>query len=64
MSSSTVVQYVRKADKAGLGWPLSADLDDSAIEALLFPAEPPKTTDRPFPVMSELRLELQTKGVK
>jgi len=53
MSPSTVVEYVRKAEATGLSWPLPADLDDSAIEALLFPAEPPKATDRPFPVMAE-----------
>jgi transposase len=63
VSPSTVVDYVRKAETAGLSWPLPDDLDDSAIEALLFPAEPPKTPDRPLPVMAELRLDLQTKGV-
>jgi len=63
VSPSTVVEYIRKAEAAGLNWPLSEDLDDSAIEAQLFPSEPPKTSDRPFPVMAELRQELQTKGV-
>ena len=63
VSPSTVVEYVRKTEAAGLSWPLPDDLDDTAIEAFLFPAEPPKTPDRPFPVMAELRQELQTKGV-
>src|SRR4030066_300245 len=63
MSPSTVVEYVRKAETAGLKWPLPEDLDDTAVEALLFPIELPRTTDRPLPVMAELRLELQIKGV-
>ena len=63
VSSSTVVEYVRKAETAGLNWPLPEHLDDTAIEVLLFPVEAPKLTDRPLPVMAELRKELQTKGV-
>lgn len=63
MSPSTVVEYVRKAEATGLKWPLPEDLDDTAVEALLFPIEPPKLTDRPLPVMAELRRELQSKGV-
>ena len=63
VSPSTVVDYVRKAEAAGLSWPLPEDLDDSALEALLFPLESPRTPDRPLPVMAELRLDLQTKGV-
>jgi transposase len=63
VSSSTVVEYVRKAEAAGLNWPLPEHLDDTAIEVLLFPVEAPKLTDRPLPVMAELRKELQTKGV-
>ena len=63
MSPSTVVEYIRKADTAGVSWPLPEDLDDTALEALLFPIEPPSLTDRPLPVMAELRQELQSKGV-
>lgn len=63
VSPSTVVEYLRKTEAAGLGWPLPEDLDDNAIEALLFPIEVPKLTDRPLPVMAELRKELQIKGV-
>lgn len=63
VSPSTVVEYVRKAEAAGLTWPLPEHLDDAAIEALLFPSETPKLTNRPLPVMAELRKELQSKGV-
>ena len=62
VSPSTVVEYVRKAEGVGLRWPLPEDLDDTAIESLLFQAEP-KTSGRPLPVMAELRKELQVKGV-
>lgn len=63
VSPSTVVEYVRKAEAAGLTWPLPEHLDDTAIELLLFPSEAPRLTDRPLPVMAELRKELQSKGV-
>lgn len=63
VSPSTVVEYVRKAEAAGLNWPLPEHMDDTAIEALLFPVEAPKLTDRPLPAMAELRKELQVKGV-
>ena len=36
----TVSDYLRRAESAGLSWPLPADLDDSRLERLLFPAAP------------------------
>lgn len=33
----TVSEYVRRAARAGLGWPLPEELDDAALEAKLFP---------------------------
>ena len=38
IARSTVRDYVSRAEKAGLSWPLASDLDDSRLEALLFPA--------------------------
>ena len=35
---STVTEYLERFTKAGLTWPLPADLDDSTLEHLLFPA--------------------------
>jgi transposase len=63
VSSSTVVEYVRKAEAAGLRWPLPEELDDTSIEALLFPVESPRLQGRPMPEMAEVRKELQNKGV-
>ena len=37
IARSTVRDYVSRAEKAGLSWPLASDLDDSRLEALLFP---------------------------
>jgi transposase len=36
----TVSEYLRRAEEAGLSWPLPADLDDSRLERLLFPPPP------------------------
>jgi hypothetical protein len=33
----TVYEYLARAEGAGLSWPLPADLDESALEAKLFP---------------------------
>ena len=38
---SSVDEYVRRASAAGLTWPLPPDLDDAALEAVLFPPTPP-----------------------
>ena len=37
VSPSTVVDYVRRAAEAGLGWPLPDGLDEASLEARLFP---------------------------
>ena len=52
VSPSTVVDYIRRAEGAGLAWPLPDDMDDTTLEALLFPPEPPqKTFCRPMPCL-------------
>lgn len=38
---TTVADHVRRAKVAGLTWPLAEDLDDAALEALLFTEVPP-----------------------
>ena len=37
LGRATVSDYLRRADVAGLSWPLPADLSDGDIEGLLFP---------------------------
>jgi transposase len=64
VSSSTVVDYIRRAKAAGIGWPLPDDLDEASLEARLFPtAIHQRTSDRPLPPMEEIRRELCKKGV-
>lgn len=64
MSPSTVVDYIRRAERAGLSWPLPDDIDDTRIETLLFSPEPPqRTSHRCMPPMEDMRRELHKKGV-
>jgi transposase len=64
LSPSTVVDYIRRAEAAGLRWPLPDDLDETSIEARLFPtARYQRISDRPLPPMEETRRELCKKGV-
>lgn len=64
VSPSTVVDYIRRAKAAGLSWPLPEDLDDTSLEARLFPtARNQRTSDRPLPLMEEIHRELCKKGV-
>jgi hypothetical protein len=36
LGRTTVAEYLRRAGKAGVGWPLPADLEEGALERLLF----------------------------
>lgn len=64
ISHITVKGYIRRAEEAGLSWPLPPDLDDSALEELLFPA-PQKIPEeeRNIPPLDYLHKELRRKGV-
>ncbi len=35
-----VTEYIERATAVGLSWPLPADLDETALERLLFPPRP------------------------
>lgn len=60
----TVSEYVRRAGRAGLGWPLPEDLDDAALEAKLFPAQAgPGWVQRALPDFAKLHQELRRVGV-
>jgi transposase len=60
-SSSTVLDYVRRARGAGLGWPLPTELDDEGLEALLFPPLDPSNEPRRLPDFEKVHEELQRK---
>jgi len=59
----TVWEYVRRAQAAGITWPLPDDLDDSKLETLLFPSGTPAQGRRPLPDWTEVHRELRRKGV-
>jgi transposase len=61
IARSTVQDYVRRADAAGLGWPLP-EVDEPALDGLLF-AIPPEKGDRPLPDWDAVHQELSRKGV-
>ena len=41
LSKGAVSNYLKRARKAELSWPLPADLDDGTLEKRLFPAQKP-----------------------
>lgn len=60
----TVSEYVGRAERAGLCWPLPEDLDDAALEAKLFPAPAgPGGGQRVLPDFAHLHQELKRAGV-
>jgi len=64
ISHSTVGEYLRRAEAAGLSWPLPSDLDEDALSAHLFP-RPPEAGIRqiPCPDWSYVHAELRKKSV-
>ena len=62
---TTVQDYLARANAAGLGWPLAADLTDEALEQLLFPAPSRKLGARhyPEPDWAALVREMKRPGV-
>ena len=62
-SSSTVSDCIGRATVAGLSWPLPDELDDAALEALLYPLPAPSVQPRAVPDWSRIDRELRRKGV-
>jgi len=64
VSHSTVVEYLRRAQAAGLRWPLPESLDEDQLSQLLFP-KPTRAGSRaiPQPDWEHIHLELRRKGV-
>jgi len=63
LSHSTVSELRGRAAAAGLGWPLPDDLDETALEASLYPGNPEGQPERPGPEWHRVQLELRRKGV-
>jgi transposase len=62
ISSSPARQFVHRAQAAGLSWPLPDDLDDVALDQLLYPKPAPQK-EKPEPDWSHVHSELKRKGV-
>lgn len=61
---STVREYLDRAEKAGLSWPLPDELDDASLENRLFPSTIPLAVQqRNMPPFDYLRTELARKHV-
>lgn len=59
----TVGDYLARAKRAGVSWPLPAELDDATLEAKLFPPPPPQGTPRPLPDFARVHRELRRSEV-
>lgn len=57
-SPTTVSAYLRRAARAGIGYPLPAGLDEAAVQAKLFPPAPPSQVARPEPDWPSIHREL------
>lgn len=64
ISRPTVADYVRRAQAAGLSWPLPEALDDTSLEGRLFaPGAASPAVKRPMPDWVTVHQELKRKGV-
>ena len=64
IGETTVRGCIRRAELAGLKWPLDDTLTDAALEQMLFPGNPRIAADeRPVPNWPEVNKQLKRKGV-
>jgi transposase len=64
LGRTTAREYLERADRAGLSWPLPQDLSDEALEERLFPATSAGSAkERPPPDWPSIHRELRRAGV-
>ena len=63
ISNSTVGEYLRRAQAAGLQWPLPEGLSEDELYQKLFPQTSESTSERPLPDWDTVNQELKKKGV-
>jgi transposase len=64
MSRSTVAAYVRRAQAAGLSWPVPATYDEGTLARLLFPTVSARApAPHLVPAWATVHQELKRKGV-
>lgn len=61
---TTIREYLDRAERAGLSWPLPEGLDETALEHLLFPSATPVDTEQQnMPPFDYIHTELKRKHV-
>ena len=60
---TTVQEYLRRAEAAGITWPLPEDVDDQTLEQRLFVTPEDQRPSRPLPEWSSIHSELRRKHV-
>jgi transposase len=64
VGATTVIDYLARARRAGIAWPLPDDLTDETLEARLYPPPPTVARDqRPLPDWPMVHRELKRPGV-
>jgi transposase len=64
VGATTVIDYLGRARRAGIAWPLPEELTDEALEASLYPSPPTVAKDqRPLPDWPTVHRELKRPGV-
>ena len=64
VSRAAIAGYLKRAEAAGIGWPLPEGMDDGRLERLLFPPPPViPSGERRVPVWADIHAELRRKGV-
>lgn len=63
ISRPTVADYIRRAEAAGLFWPLPIELDEAELERRLFPRITAQGRERAQPQWAQIHQELKRKGV-
>jgi transposase len=63
ISKGAVTKYLRRAGEAGITWPLSAQMDEAQLEALLFRHAAPLIERHATPDFACVHQELKRKGV-
>jgi transposase len=60
---STLADCIGRAKLAGLSWPLPDEMDDAALERVLYPPPAPSSVSRPMPDWGYIHTELRKKAV-
>lgn len=63
VSHSTVREYVKRAEQAGLAWPLPEEMGDRELRERLFPTKQADQKQRPLPDWEKVEQELSRPGV-